>query len=104
MEAEIQSDRIELRRTNDEKAPLVQRLNRIEGQVRGVRAMIEGDRYCQDEILQINAITAGLREVALLIIGQHVDEGLKIAEQVQHKAVATEDIRKVLRSAMKLCD
>ena len=84
MEGEIKDDRIELRRTEKEKRPILQRLKRIEGQVRGLQNMIAEDRYCLDEVQQINAMTAALREVALLIISQHVSCGIHIALEVKY--------------------
>ena len=100
-ESEFIDGRIILHRTGDERTPLVQRLNRIEGQVQGLRAMIEEDRYCLDEIQQIHAARAALREVALLIIDQHVSEGLKIAASGTESSQAVEDMMRVLRSAMR---
>ena len=41
--------------------------------------MVEADRHCLDEIQQIRAATAALREVGLLIIDQHVAAGLRLA-------------------------
>ncbi len=104
MEAYVKDDRIELRRTEEERKPLIQRLNRIEGQVRGLKAMIENDRYCQDEVQQISAINAALREVALLVIAQHMEKGLDVAEQPENRTVAVNDITQVLRTAMRLCE
>jgi Metal-sensitive transcriptional repressor len=46
MEVEF-TGRLHLRRTAEEKQPLLQRLGRIEGQVRGLRQMVEDDRFCQ---------------------------------------------------------
>ena len=100
----IVDGRIELQRSDEERKPLLQRLNRIEGQIRGLKAMIEADRYCLEEVQQINAITAALREVALLIIGQHVAEGVQIAVREQDGETAIEDVMRVLRSAMRTRD
>ncbi len=100
---EVVGDRILLRRDEAGKRPLIQRLNRIEGQVRGLRKMIEEDRYCLDEVQQINAMTAALREVAMAIIAQHVTAGVKLAagaEAAQDAALA--DVTRVLRAAMRL--
>ena len=96
--------RIELSRTEDEKRPLIQRLSRIEGQVRGLRSMIEEDRYCLDEVQQVNAITAALREVALLVISQHVAEGIDAAIRRDERDVAIEDMMRVMRAAMRARD
>ncbi|MDK2821435.1 MAG: CsoR family transcriptional regulator, copper-sensing transcriptional repressor [Clostridia bacterium] len=51
---------------------LLQRLNRIEGQVGGIKKMLENDRYCVDIIHQINAAQAGLEKVKKLILDRHI--------------------------------
>ena len=92
--------RVCLTRTDAERAPLIRRLGRIEGQVRGLRAMIEADRYCLDEIQQIRAASAALREVGLLIIGQHLEAGLTLATESQDRAAVLEDLLGVLRAGI----
>lgn len=54
------------------KEQLLDRLGRIEGQVRGVARMVEQDRYCIDVVTQINAIRAALDKVALGLVDGHV--------------------------------
>jgi DNA-binding FrmR family transcriptional regulator len=54
------------------KEQLLKRLNRIEGQVRGVRGMVEDDRYCIDVVTQISAVRAALRRVEEEILRDHV--------------------------------
>ncbi len=54
------------------KDQLVDRLARIEGQVRGVAKMVEEDRYCIDVVTQINAARAALDKVALGLLDGHV--------------------------------
>jgi CsoR family transcriptional regulator, copper-sensing transcriptional repressor len=53
------------------KDELLARLSRIEGQVRGVRGMVEDDRYCIDVLTQISAIQAALDKVALGLLDDH---------------------------------
>ena len=53
------------------KDAVLKRLRRIEGQVRGVQGMVEGDRYCIDVITQIAAIGAALDKVALELLDDH---------------------------------
>jgi DNA-binding FrmR family transcriptional regulator len=53
------------------KAQLGKRLSRIEGQVRGVRKMVEEDRYCIEVLTQISAIQAALDKVALGLLDDH---------------------------------
>ena len=54
------------------KDQLLDRLARIEGQVRGVARMVEEDRYCIDVVTQINAARAALDKVALGLVDGHV--------------------------------
>ena len=50
----------------------LQRLRRIEGQVRGISRMVEEDRYCIDIITQISAVRAALRRVEEEVLQEHV--------------------------------
>lgn len=59
-------------RSNEEKKAVVNRLKRIEGQVRGIQNMVEADRYCIDILVQINAIQAALKKVGLSISERHL--------------------------------
>ena len=54
------------------KDQLLDRLARIEGQVRGVAKMVDEDRYCIDVVTQINAARAALDKVALGLLDGHV--------------------------------
>jgi CsoR family transcriptional regulator, copper-sensing transcriptional repressor len=57
---------------NDTKESCRKRLNRIEGQVRGLIGMIEGDRYCIDVITQVSAVRAALKRVEEEVLKDHV--------------------------------
>jgi DNA-binding FrmR family transcriptional regulator len=56
---------------SDTKSALLNRLRRLEGQVRGVQGMVEDDRYCIDVLTQISAIQAALDKVALGLLDDH---------------------------------
>lgn len=101
MQSEFRDGRLHLHRTPEEREPLLKRLRRIEGQVRGLRQMIEEDRYCLDEVQQANAITAAVREVALLVIQQHLAAGVEHAVTSGDGQAAVEDMLAVLRAAMR---
>jgi CsoR family transcriptional regulator, copper-sensing transcriptional repressor len=101
MEYDFKDDRLYLQRTSEEKEPLLQRLNRVEGQVRGLRQMIENDRYCGDEVQQASAITAAVREVALLMISQHLEAGVGFAAQNGGRKAAVDEMIGLLRIAMR---
>jgi DNA-binding FrmR family transcriptional regulator len=53
------------------KDQLLTRLSRVEGQVRGVKGMVEDDRYCIDVLTQIAAVRAALDKVALGLLDEH---------------------------------
>ena len=54
-----------------DKKRLLSRINRIEGQVRGIGKMVEQDRYCVDVLTQIAAIRAALDSVAMNLLEDH---------------------------------
>ncbi len=56
---------------HNDKPKLLNRLSRIEGQVRGVARMVEEDRYCIDVLTQIGAARAALDKVALGLLDDH---------------------------------
>ena len=72
MKIEPKGEKLVLERTLEEKTPFKQRLSRIEGQVRGLKQMIEDNRYCGEAVQQSNAVIAAMREVALMLISQQL--------------------------------
>ncbi|WP_246725448.1 metal-sensitive transcriptional regulator [Beijerinckia sp. L45] len=100
--SKIEDGKIYLHRSDEEKKPLIHRLNRVEGQVRGLKAMIEADRYCADELQQIKAAVAALRQVAVLIVEQHVAAASLYASKTGTREAANADMMRVLREALKL--
>ena len=59
-------------RTEKEYKDLINRLNRIEGQVRGVKNMVENDAYCMDIITQASAIAAALNSFNKVLLSNHI--------------------------------
>jgi DNA-binding FrmR family transcriptional regulator len=55
-----------------DKAKILARLRRMEGQVRGVQRMVEEDQYCLDVLTQLSAIIAAARQTGLLVLEDHV--------------------------------
>lgn len=54
------------------KDDIVKRLNRIEGQVRGIKGMVDDGRYCIDVLDQVSAATRALQQVALGLVHEHL--------------------------------
>ena len=59
-------------RTDEEYKKLFNRLNRIEGQIRGVKSMLENDAYCTDIVLQVSAINAALNSFNRQLLAEHI--------------------------------
>ena len=108
MKYDVVDKKLFLHRTPEEKQPILSRLSRIEGQVRGLRQMVEDDRYCGDELQQAAAITAALREVALLVLHDHLEAGIGHAASVRNTGhdgegadTAVTEMITLLRAALK---
>lgn len=69
------------KRTEDEYKKLINRLNRIEGQVRGIKGMVEKDAYCPDILIQVAAVNAALNAFNKELLAAHI------------RTCVTEDIR-----------
>lgn len=59
-------------RTQQEYKDLIHRLNRIEGQVRGIRGMVERDAYCTDILVQVAAVNAALNSFNKVLLASHI--------------------------------
>ncbi|MUT65194.1 metal-sensitive transcriptional regulator [Paenibacillus sp. NEAU-GSW1] len=63
------------------KSNIVSRLNRIEGQIRGVKGMIEKDTYCDDVLNQLAAVQSALNSVGKLLLENHMNSC--VVERIQ---------------------
>lgn len=55
-----------------DKAKIMARLKRIEGQIRGISRMVEDERYCIDVLTQVSAVMASTRAVGMLVLEDHI--------------------------------
>ncbi len=78
------------------KTNLVHRLNRIEGQVRGIRKMVEEDVYCDDILTQIAAIRSALNAVSQHLFEAHLNSC--IVEQIRS---GSEEVMDELKETVK---
>ena len=67
----------EKRRTDEERQALVNRLRRIEGQVRGISGMVERDAYCVDILTQVQAISSALTSFSTALLESHLKSCVK---------------------------
>jgi len=59
-------------RTEKEYTDLIHRLSRIEGQIRGIRGMVERDAYCTDILTQVAAASAALNAFTKVLLANHI--------------------------------
>ena len=59
-------------RTEEERKKLIHRLNRIEGQIRGIRGMVEKDAYCADILVQSAAVNAAVNAFNKELLAHHI--------------------------------
>lgn len=60
------------KRSEEEYKSLINRLNRIEGQVRGIKGMVEKDAYCPDILIQVAAVNAALNSFNKELLASHI--------------------------------
>ncbi len=84
-----------------DKNALLRRLRRMEGQVRGLQQMVEDDRYCLDVVQQINALSAAAREVALIVLEDHLKGCITDAIKDDDGDAAIKEMVTVLGKALR---
>ncbi len=73
-----------------DKAKIMARLKRIEGQVRGISRMVEEDKYCIDILTQVSAVIASTRSVGMLVLEDHIRGCVMNADPDQREATLDE--------------
>ncbi|MDQ1901960.1 MULTISPECIES: metal-sensitive transcriptional regulator [unclassified Paracoccus (in: a-proteobacteria)] len=87
----------------DRKQAALNRLARLEGQVRGIARMIEEDRYCIDILNQAMAVRSALSQVELLILQDHADGCVDEAIMSQDTEVQRQKFRELVEVFGKVC-
>lgn len=85
------------KRTEEEKINLIKRLNIIEGQVRGIKQMILDDRYCDDVLTQMLAVSKALESLENMILERHLQTCIK----TKIEEGSTEEVSKEIMELFK---
>ena len=85
-------------RSDKEYKDLIHRLNRVEGQVRGIKRMVEEDAYCTDILIQVSAVNAALNSFNKVLLANHIRTG--VAEDI--RAGKEETIDELVATLQKL--
>lgn len=89
-------------KTREEKefTDLITRLNKIEGQIRGIRNMVEQDRYCVDILTQVSAVQSALNSFNKELLANHVKTCV-VEDIRQGNEDAVDELCKVIQKLMK---
>ncbi len=87
-------------RTEEERTKLIHRLNRIEGQIRGIRGMIEKDAYCADVLVQSAAVSAAVSAFERELLASHI-KGCVVRDIRAGKDEAADELADVLKKLIK---
>ena len=83
---------------NDTKKACLSRLNRVEGQVRGLAKMVEDDRYCIDVVTQVQAVIAALKKVEGEILKDHIGHCVEHAIKSGDKKAQREKVQELIQT------
>ena len=87
-------------RSDKEYKDLIHRLNRIEGQIRGIKGMVERDAYCTDILTQVAAANAALNSFNRVLLSNHIKTC--VTEDIrQGKEETVEELVEVMHKLMK---
>ncbi|MBR6701208.1 MAG: metal-sensing transcriptional repressor [Firmicutes bacterium] len=87
-------------RDDDERKKLLNRLNRIEGQIRGIKAMLENDAYCTDILTQSAAVNAAVNAFNRELITSHI-KGCVVRDIREGKEEVIDELTVTLQKLMK---
>ena len=80
---------------------MINRLSRIEGQVRGIKKMVESDAYCPDILIQVSAVTAALNSFNKVLLAEHLHSCVVDDIKKGREDEAIDELVKVLQKLMK---
>ena len=83
-----------------DRGELLNRLRRIEGQVRGIARLVEDEAYCLDILQQVEAMTAAADSVGLLLLEDHIDGCLTHAIETGQGEPYVDEVMTVVRRAL----
>ena len=86
---------------DDDKAKVIARLRRIEGQVHAITQMVEDNKYCIDVLTQISASNSALKSVALILLDDHLNHCVRQAA-VQSGEVADSKLEEASAAIARL--
>lgn len=86
------------------KGDIIKRLNRIEGQIKGIQRMIEEDKYCVDILTQIAAVRAAINKVGGMVLQNYSKTCMQDAIYAENKEKVMEELIDTIQKFLKFVD
>lgn len=76
---------------------VIKRLNRTEGQIRGIKAMVEENRPCEDVLVQISAVNSALHRIAQMVLEDHLGHCVETSVQTGDTVEAIQELKRAVQ-------
>lgn len=86
---------------SESKENIIRRLKKIEGQVKGIQRMVDGDKNCVDVLMQVAAVRAAINRVGSIVFEQHSRDCMLKAVENKDKEAAIDELIGVLTKFIK---
>lgn len=93
-----------MQKVQDVKENLEKRLKRIEGQIKGIRRMIDEDKNCQEVLTQVSAARAALKMVGNVVLNHYAAECLCSTMSTKDKKAKIEELQKLIQTITRFAD
>lgn len=80
----------------DNKTALINRLRRIEGQIKGLQKMVDEEKYCSDILMQVSAVRSAVNNVGKLVLEQHLRECLELPKDEEDREQAIKELTELI--------
>ena len=85
-----------MKEVDGERQSIINRLNRIEGQVKGIRKMVEEEQNCAEILMQVAAVKAAINKVGTIVFQTHFRRCLEAAVRGEQDLAFVDDVMKML--------
>ena len=85
----------------DQRTVILNRLKRIEGQIKGIQKMVEEDKYCADILMQINAVRSAVNNVGTLILENHLKDCLNEVSSHEDQDILIKELSELISKYAK---
>ncbi|ACB84876.1 metal-sensitive transcriptional regulator [Natranaerobius thermophilus] len=79
-----------------EKEALINRLRRIEGQIKGLQKMVEEEKYCSDILMQVSAVRSAVNNVGKLVLEEHLRKCIDLPQDEEERERAIKELTELI--------